>query len=160
MNVVAIGLGSNEGDRQLQLSLARELIYQHFDAVQCVSSIYETKAWGVIDQPDFLNQVLCFNCSLSINELHPMISAIETRLGKRSKGHWSQRNIDVDCLYYGDQVVCSPDWKVPHPYLHRRRFVLIPLCDITPDWHHPIFQLSVVEMLAMCDDQSEVHICK
>ncbi|MGQ9866727.1 MAG: 2-amino-4-hydroxy-6-hydroxymethyldihydropteridine diphosphokinase [Pseudanabaenaceae cyanobacterium] len=156
----AIALGSNLGDRQanLQGALLRLAAHPHI-TLKAVSPWYQTRAIApngqVAPQPDFWN-----GCALLDTDLPPLgllhvLLAIEQRLGRERQAKWAPRTLDLDLLLYGDRQIQEPELVVPHPRLHRRAFVLQPLCDIAPDWVHPILQQTVWE-LAQSPPDAEV----
>jgi 2-amino-4-hydroxy-6-hydroxymethyldihydropteridine diphosphokinase len=155
--IVFLGLGGNLGNIQANLQQALILLQKVVGDLVAQSSIYQTKAWGRTEQPDFLNQVLCFKTQLSANELLTSIQEIETLLGRKREEHWGARTMDIDILFYGQECIHTPDLSVPHPYITQRRFVLVPLVEIAADWLHPQTQKTMLELLCECDDNLEVN---
>ncbi|MCW3127878.1 MAG: folK [Bacteroidetes bacterium] len=143
-------LGSNVGDRHAHLTAARRLIDQKAGPVLFQSAEYETAPWGKTDQANFLNQALQIETDLSPMDLLQMLKAIEKEVGRTETEKWGPRIIDIDILFYGDQVVDHTDLQVPHPYLAERSFALRPLAEINPDFVHPVLHLTVQEMLEAC----------
>ena len=129
MTNVFLGIGGNLGDRRATMRLAVAEIRAVVDDVR-VSSMYETAAWGVTDQPSFLNAVVRGSTELSPLELLDAMQAIENQLGRVRTQHWGPRAIDIDILLYGSDVIDVPRLKVPHPYMAQRGFVLRPLADL------------------------------
>ena len=129
MTNVFLGIGGNLGDRRATMRLAVAEIRAVVDDVR-VSSMYETAAWGVTDQPSFLNAVVRGSTELSPLELLDAMQAIENQLGRVRTQHWGPRTIDIDILLYGSDVIEVPRLKVPHPYMAQRGFVLRPLADL------------------------------
>ncbi len=156
MNKTYLLIGGNLGTRFLNLQTARNLIAQKIGAVENCSAIYETAAWGVEEQPDFLNQVLEVETVLSPMQLLEVIHEIEAVLERERKLKWRARTMDIDILFYGNQIIKTSNLVVPHPYLHLRRFTLVPLCEIEPNLVHPILQKSVKQLLLECEDELEV----
>jgi len=154
-----IGLGGNIGPVLQHLIQAILAIKEEVGSVQKVSSIYQTKAWGIEDQPDFLNQVLLVETKLTPSELLTTCLSIEQSLGRdRVNGqHWRERVIDIDILLYEHRIIDLPQLKIPHPYLHKRNFVLIPLNEILPTYVHPILQKSIRNLTEICKDKMEVN---
>ena len=145
---VAIALGGNLGDSQRILSEA-------ISAIDCVPSIevvarspfYRTAPVGP-PQPDYINACITAETSLSpIALLHQLLS-IENQFGRVRKERWGARSLDLDLLFYGDRVIDVLGLTVPHPRLHKRPFVLVPLADIAPDWPHPVFQQTTKQLLS------------
>ena len=129
MTNVFLGIGGNLGDRRATMRLAVAEIRAVVEDVR-VSSLYETAAWGVTDQPSFLNAVVRGSTELSPLELLDAMQAIENQLGRVRTQHWGPRAIDIDILLYGSDVIDVPRLKVPHPYMAQRGFVLRPLADL------------------------------
>ncbi|MVM40788.1 2-amino-4-hydroxy-6-hydroxymethyldihydropteridine diphosphokinase [Spirosoma sp. HMF3257] len=156
--MIILLLGANLGDRTQTLQRAIDLIAERVGPVIRQSGLYETAPWGVTDQPTYLNQVLSVETRLEPETVLIQTQAIEQELGRVRLEKWGARVIDIDILYY-DQLIWQADTlTIPHPYLHQRRFTLIPLAEIAPDFIHPIFQETTLELLADCEDKSEVVI--
>lgn len=159
-------LGTNIGDRAGHLLDARELLASpgllsdlfpdlprgHSVTVTRVSRIYETAAWGKIEQDDYLNQVVSIATLLNPQQLLLLISTIESRMGRIRKKIWEPRIIDLDILFYGMEVISEEKLVIPHPHLQDRRFALTPLAEIAPDLLHPVLQKSIRALLEMCPD--------
>ncbi len=124
------------------------------------SSIYETEAWGLADQPAYLNQVVIAKTNLSATTLLQTLLNIEHQMGRVRTVKWEQRCIDLDILFYNNTIINEEGLKIPHPYLHQRRFTLIPLCELIPDFIHPVFNKTVKQLLAECEDIKEVKLFK
>lgn len=150
-------LGSNLGDRSGVLQLAVDRIGERVGEVVRVSGIYETAPWGVIDQPSFLNQVIAVATLYAPEEVLRLVLDIEHELGRVRYERWGARVIDIDILFYNDLILDSARLTVPHPRLQERRFTLIPLAEIAPDFVHPVFNQSLTELLAACADDSVVN---
>lgn len=150
-------LGSNLGERFAVLQKARELLEERFRSAAIASSFYATAAWGKTDQPDFINQVLRFDCSMDAHEVLEVLLGTEERLGRVRKEKWGPRTIDIDLLAYGDLVVDSEALKVPHKELQARRFTLVPLCELAANEMHPVLLKSYQELLETCPDTLEVR---
>ncbi len=129
MTNVFLGIGGNLGDRQATMRRAVAEIRAVVEDVR-VSSLYETAAWGVTEQPSFLNAVARGRTELQALELLEAMQAIENQLGRVRTQHWGPRAIDIDILLYGSDVIDVPRLKVPHPYMSQRGFVLRPLADL------------------------------
>lgn len=155
-HTVVILLGSNLGSRQELMQDAAQQLAQHVGRIQASSSYYETKAWGNEAQPDFLNQVLVYETALDARSVLKYCLSIEKNLGRNRIEKWGSRTIDIDILYFGNEIMAIPDLKIPHPFLHERRFTLVPLCEILPDFIHPIFNFSSKQLLDRCTDPLNV----
>jgi 2-amino-4-hydroxy-6-hydroxymethyldihydropteridine diphosphokinase len=149
-------LGANLGDRVATLARATDLIGQRIGTVLQASGLYETAPWGVTDQPAFLNQVLAVETGLVPETVLLVTQEIEEELGRVRHEKWGARVIDIDMLYYDDQIIRSATLTVPHPFLHERRFTLVPLAEIAPDFVHPVLQKTTHDLLATCTDDSDV----
>lgn len=153
MKNVYLLLGSNSGDKIKILKKAAALISQKIGHLKLLSSIYQTEPWGNKDQPAFLNQVLLAETKLQPLEVLKYILEIEKAEGRVRTEKWTPRTLDIDILYYDDQIIVSSELKVPHAELHNRKFTLIPLAEIAPDFKHPVFNLTNKEILARCKDE-------
>jgi 2-amino-4-hydroxy-6-hydroxymethyldihydropteridine diphosphokinase len=120
------------------------------------SNIYKTAAWGNTEQDDFYNQVIEVSTELSAEILLQTLLGIETKMGRTRNQKWEARIIDLDILYFNNEIIDTEILKVPHPYMHLRRFTLIPLTEIAANYVHPIFDKTNSELLASCCDGSEV----
>lgn len=147
---VYIALGSNQGDRELNLLRAvAELGKLPQTKVTALSSFYETEPVGGIPQDNFYNAVARIDTDFPPLHLLDQLQRIETIIFKRKKEvHWGPRPIDLDILFYNDEIVSEEGLTIPHPRLHERRFVLQPLAEIAPDLMHPLLDKNVNELLA------------
>ena len=149
-------LGTNEGDRVNNLAIAEKIITEQIGKIIAQSSLYETAAWGKTDQPDFLNRAILIETYLSAKQLLISLLAIEKEMGRVRLEKWGQRLIDLDIIFYEDLVCEDLILNLPHPEMHKRKFVLVPLCEIAPKLIHPKLQLSINEILNNLDDNLEV----
>ena len=143
---VYLGLGSNLGNRQDNLDKALDLLSQRL-RVEKISSVYETEPVGNINQPRFLNLVCQAHTKLAPTELLTLAKGIESKLGRTFNKANTPRPIDIDILFYGEQVIETPELVIPHPRLTERAFVLIPLAEIAPELVHPVNGKIVKELL-------------
>ena len=142
--MIYIGIGANLGDREKTLQDATGILNEKPEiAIIAASAIYETAPIGVVDQPYFLNAVLQVHTSLSARSLLNCLLAIERKFGRLRETRWGPRTLDLDILLYGDAIINQPGLQVPHPHLHERAFVLVPLCDLKPDLKHPVLGQSI-----------------
>ena len=146
MVTVYLGLGSNLGDRQSNLTKAFELLKQRA-SVEQISSLYETEPVGYREQPRFLNAVCRVSTYLSPEQLLISIKEIETTLGRRASFPNAPRPVDIDILFYGNQVIDTPQLTIPHPRLEERAFVLVPLAELAPELTHPVSGSKVRELV-------------
>lgn len=158
MEKVFLLLGTNLGDRTANLSSARNLIAFRAGQITSTSGIYETAPWGKTDQPGFLNQCIEILTMHAPQELLRILQKIEKEIGRETTEKWGPRLIDIDILFYGQQKISIEHLTVPHPYLHQRRFTLLPLSEIAANFMHPILNTSVKNLLEVCEDQSDVTL--
>ncbi|MGI6361748.1 MAG: 2-amino-4-hydroxy-6-hydroxymethyldihydropteridine diphosphokinase [Bacillota bacterium] len=161
MSRVFIGLGSNLDDRLDWLQQAVDLI-MHIEQVsfQAKSSVYQTSPWGRLDQPDFYNAVIELKYPLSAQILLQELQKIEKTLGRKRTELWGRRNIDLDILLYGDEIIDTPKLKVPHPYLSQRLFVLYPLYELDQNLIIPLAGrvADLLEKLLSKDSEQQIKM--
>jgi len=145
-------LGSNLGDRKLFLDKAIAHIENNIAPVLKRSAIYETQSWGKSDATDYLNQVILLQTELGAEVVLEKILAIELLLGRMREEKWGSRNIDIDILFYGNDIIHEANLQIPHPQLHKRLFTLAPLSEIAPDFIHPILKKTISELINGVND--------
>jgi len=150
--------GSNLGTRRAYLTQAREMIEQRIGIITKASHYYETEAWGMTDQPDFINQALAVYTELVPDEVLYHVKKIEKDIGRIERAKWHERIIDIDILFYGKKVVSSDRLKIPHPHCHERMFVLIPLMEIAGNYVHPQLIQTIEELYIECKDPLVVRM--
>lgn len=154
-------MGTNMGDRVAYLDLACKMINERCGRIVKMSSLYESEPWGFETEQWFLNQLICVETEMKAESLLKELLDIEIVMGRdRTTVHegYSSRPIDLDILYYGDDVINDANLTVPHPRLHLRRFALLPLCEVAPKMVHPILKVTNANLLKSCEDNSEVRI--
>ena len=153
--LAAIALGSNLdspfGDREANLREALRRLGE-LGELRAVSAFYDTEPVGYVDQPRFLNGAALLETALEPKDLMQCLLEIERAMGREREGVVAKgpRVIDLDLLFYGDQVMSTAELTLPHPAMHERRFVLEPLAEIAPQMKHPVLKLTVAEMLDQC----------
>lgn len=157
---VYLSLGSNLGQRTSYLQEARRMIASQCGSVVRTSSVYETAAWGFQSEQSFLNQVVCVQTNDSPHQLLEKLMGIETDQGRfrDTADGYTSRTLDIDILFYNQQIVLDPQLTIPHPKLHLRKFVLVPLCEIAPDLVHPQFQQTMQQLLQRLNDPLSVEL--
>ena len=155
-HTVYIALGTNLGDRLANLRTAIQSMPPEVK-VLAESHVYETPPWGYEDQPAFLNMVIKAETKLEPEPLLKYLKQLEVELGREQNIRWGPRLIDLDILFYDDLVLASPPLVIPHPRLHERAFVLVPLADVAPDLIHPVLKQSVRDLLVAIEAQGIVR---
>jgi 2-amino-4-hydroxy-6-hydroxymethyldihydropteridine diphosphokinase len=145
-------LGSNLGNRNTFLHKAIEHIEQDIAPVIKKSPVYETQSWGKTDLPDYLNQVVMLQTALPAKDVLQRVLTIEIEMGRKREEKWGSRIIDIDILFYGNDIINEPNLIVPHPELHNRRFTLEPLGMLMPDFIHPVLNKSILELKSSLKD--------
>lgn len=157
MNNTILLLGGNLGDVNNTFYQARQKIALQAGPILKVSSVYQSEPWGFQAENKFLNQVLVVETSMNPEPLMELLLSIEFLLGRsRRVKSLESRPIDIDLLFYNDQVIVGPLLEVPHPRLHLRRFTLLPLVEIVPEMVHPVFGTTMLELLENCPDKLSV----
>jgi 2-amino-4-hydroxy-6-hydroxymethyldihydropteridine diphosphokinase len=151
-------IGGNLGERVYNLHQCCFLIEEAIGVIIKKSLVYETAAWGIIEQPAFLNQVLFVSTSLSAPDLLKTILQIEERMGRKRLIKMGPRIIDIDILFYNDKIISSANLQIPHPEIANRRFVLEPLSEIASSLVHPLLKKTIADLLRSCADKLKVTI--
>jgi 2-amino-4-hydroxy-6-hydroxymethyldihydropteridine diphosphokinase len=157
MAILYLSTGSNLDDRLDNLVVAARMISQQFGRILKFSPVVESEPWGFEADTSFLNQVLMVETGLDPVQVLDKALEIEKSLGRERTGKgYSSRSIDIDILFYNDQLINTDKLVVPHPLMQNRKFVLIPLATIAPGFIHPGFHVSIVELLQKLDDNSPI----
>ena len=160
MTQTAIALGSNIGDRLGTIRQAVMLLEERSLRISASSDVFETPPWGMENQPRFLNACVLAETDILPRVLLELLLNIESDLGRTRRYKWGPREIDLDLLFYDDQVFNESGLVLPHPQMHRRAFVLVPLVQIAPDWRHPVLGKSVRELAGSLDAGSIIRITR
>ncbi|QQT24544.1 2-amino-4-hydroxy-6-hydroxymethyldihydropteridine diphosphokinase [Sphingobacterium spiritivorum] len=160
MNQTYLLLGANLGEPLVMLAEARIQIEHHIGRLTSLSGLYESEAWGLEDQPNFINQVIKVETMLSPDDLLKQTQKIETKLGRIRHEKWGARIIDIDILYYNNSCIHQENLIIPHPYIQERNFVLAPLTEIAADFEHPVLHKTNLVLFQNCKDSLFVNILK
>ena len=158
MNKVYILIGGNLGNKYTNLQSAKEFLEKEIGNIEALSSIYETAAWGNNNQPNFYNQVLIIKTKFSAEKIMEKILKIETVMGRIRTEKNAARLIDIDILFFNDETINQKNLVIPHPEISNRRFVLIPLNELSPELYHPVLHKTISQLLATCKDELEVNL--
>ncbi|MDW8273858.1 MAG: 2-amino-4-hydroxy-6-hydroxymethyldihydropteridine diphosphokinase [Chitinophagales bacterium] len=153
---IYLSLGTNIEPRIQYLKFAIEAVSKLVGVIEYLSSVYNTAPWGVRNQYDFLNMALCVNTPHELIKVLNIAKQIEKDAGRKDRPPWTARELDIDILIAEDVILYTSTLTVPHPHMHERRFVLVPLCEIAPQLIHPALHKTVTQMLAECPDNCEV----
>lgn len=156
MNTVYIQLGSNIGERESFIAKSMEQIEENIGEIITESSIFKTIPWGNKNQNNFLNSVIKIRTPFDAFKVLKKSQEIENNLGRIRKKKWGERTIDIDILFYNSEIINTEELNIPHPLLHERKFVLIPLSEIDPNYIHPIFKKNIYTLLSECKDNQKV----
>jgi len=152
-----VGLGSNVGDRLDNLRTAAQMLSRGGSRVTVASSVYETEPVGYADQDWFLNAVVGAEVALGVHEFHALLKRIEVQMGRKSRHRWGPREIDLDLLLFGDEIVNEARLVMPHARMHERGFVMQPIAEIASETTHPVIGRSMGRILATLNDPAEVR---
>ena len=153
---IFLGLGSNQGDRELNLKRSIKLLNSRVGKVLKFSRVYESEPWGEKKQNHFLNQVIEIETNIDPYDLLNICKNIENDMGRKPEIRWGKRIIDIDILYYQSKIINNLNLSIPHKLMHERKFVMIPLNDLNENHLHPILKISNKEILNKCIDSSKV----
>lgn len=159
MKEVYLSLGSNQGNRFFYIQQAIQNIELRIGTIEKISSYYETEPWGYTDTTNFINQVIKIKSSLSANKILVRALLIEKVLRRtrvENSKQYTGRTIDIDILFIDNAMINTDDLTVPHKHLHKRNFVLRPLCEIAPDFVHPILKTTIRELESKSNDPLNV----
>jgi len=156
---VILCFGSNSGGRLKNIEAAiKQISLTSGIGILAFSSIYEAEPWGYRKQRNFLNCAGVFLCKLAPQELMNTIKKIEKKLGRKNRGKWHAREIDIDILFYGKRVFKKNDLIIPHPYLHKRNFVLKALAEVLPGFIHPVLNKNISYLYCHSFDNCKVKL--
>ncbi|MFM9945412.1 MAG: 2-amino-4-hydroxy-6-hydroxymethyldihydropteridine diphosphokinase [Bacteroidia bacterium] len=155
--LLVLHLGSNMGNRFKYLKGALKLLDVEFGTSLKISGTYKTKAWGNQQQPDFLNLAVIYETNSEPITILKLIKGIEATTGRKTRKHWHEREIDIDIIFYGNEIFKNSNLEIPHVQMQNRRFVLVPLNEICPEYIHPVLKLKVSELLKKCSDNLNVE---
>ncbi len=153
---VYLSLGSNMGNRREHIKSASAAIHKRIGKIVKHSHLYDTQPVGNTDQDPFLNQIVMLNTTLEPRQMLEEISKIERELGRERKEKWGPRTIDIDILFYGKRVIRDKGLEIPHPELHKRAFILVPMMELDPELEHPVLGLAIDQLYMDCTDNSDV----
>ncbi len=157
MNKAYLLIGGNMGDRLANLEDAKKAITELCGKILIQSTIYETEAWGFKEQPSFYNQALCLETEKNATDLLHSLLTIELSLGRTRTIYLGPRTIDIDIIYFNDEIFISENLTIPHQSMTERNFVLTPLTEIAPTFIHPVFNKTNSELLHECKDTATVY---
>ncbi len=160
MNHIFLSLGSNIGNRLMNLDNAVDILSSSGVHAVRLSNVYETSPWGFKASVNFLNQVMEAYTRFSPEKLYRLILKTETTLGRirTDSAEYVSREIDIDILFFNDEVIENDHLSIPHPRLHERGFVLVPMMDLAPDHIHPVLNRTIKELHDLCPDTEEIAL--
>lgn len=158
MNIAFLGLGGNMGNRSGNLEKAINALKARCGKVLKKSSVYETEAWGFVSDKKYLNQVVKLETKLSAQELLTEILLIEKNMGReRNERQYSDRSLDIDILFFNNEIISEKNLEIPHTRMHERKFVLVPFNEIEPKFIHPILEETISALLKSCKDNLQIE---
>jgi 2-amino-4-hydroxy-6-hydroxymethyldihydropteridine diphosphokinase len=156
--ITYLSLGGNLGNTIEIFQNSREILTKKVGKITQISSLYQTAAWGPIPQNDFINQVIEVETKLSAPELMDILLEIELQQGRVRQERWGPRTLDLDIIFFGEQLISTESLEIPHPRMEDRKFVLIPMVEINPNLIHPISRKSIRQILLECKDECDCKI--
>lgn len=156
MNIAYLLTGSNQQQPAKQLASAKNKIAECCGKIVSASAVYETQAWGIEEQPSFLNQALQIETELSAPVLLSTLLQIEKEMGRTRTNKYGPRIIDIDILFFNDSIIHTGSLEIPHPFFQQRRFALVPMNEIAPNYVHPELRQTVSTLLMNCTDPLSV----
>ncbi|MDO4191434.1 MAG: 2-amino-4-hydroxy-6-hydroxymethyldihydropteridine diphosphokinase [Bacteroidales bacterium] len=158
MATLILSIGTNLGNRHKNLTDAIAQIAQHIGTCLAQSPFYQSTPWGFESDNLFLNGIVIIDTTLTANDVLTVTQNIEKNIGRKAKtsGHYADRIIDIDLIDYAGIVLTTDTLTLPHPRMHQRNFVLKPLCDVAPNWLHPVLKQTAKELLTNSPDTSEL----
>ncbi len=161
MQKAFLSMGSNLGDRRKNILDGLDYLKIHAGQLLKISGWYETAPWGKPDQPDFLNIAVSFSTKLDAEAFHKICQEAEWYIHpEKKKERWGPRQLDIDILYFDQEIIRTDHLSIPHPEIQNRNFVLIPLMEIAPYWVDPVSGMTVEELFDACQDTGEVILAE
>lgn len=157
METVYLLTGSNLANKKQNLDQARDQISRLIGPIITSSSIYKTAAWGKTEQPEFYNQIITLVTGLTPFQVLDVIHSIEDTMGRERGEKWGTRIIDIDILFWGDQIIQETNLSIPHPGIPNRKFVLIPMAELNKNLIHPEIKRTIASLLESCEDTLRVE---
>ncbi|MDA8886034.1 2-amino-4-hydroxy-6-hydroxymethyldihydropteridine diphosphokinase [Bacteroidia bacterium] len=151
---LVLSLGSNLGNRYAYLKQAKAKIEQALNVTCIESQYYETPPWGEKNQAKFLNTVFTLETDVNLSGVFHLLQNIELQLNRTKTKKWGPRTIDIDILFFGNDIVKDEDLTIPHPQMHNRAFVMIPLVNLLPNFVHPVFQKTITKLTASIENDT------
>ncbi len=158
MNNIFLQLGSNLDERKVYLEKASGIISNEIGNILQKSRIYESTPWAVENQNNYLNQVIKIESTFTANEVLSSVLTIEEKMGRVRNERWGERIIDIDILFYNEEIIEKEGLFIPHIHIQKRRFVLVPLNDVAPDFIHPKYNKTISVLLKECNDNEKVEV--
>lgn len=156
--ITYLSLGGNLGNTIEIFQNSMEILTKKVGKITQISSLYQTAAWGPIPQNDFINQVIEVETKLSAPKLMDILLEIELQQGRVRQERWGPRTLDLDIIFFGEQLISTENLEIPHPRMEDRKFVLIPMVEINPNLIHPISRKSIRQILLECKDECDCKI--